>query len=218
MHFLFLLLTLSQSPEGCFRASFEDKILMSDIVFMRAWVPVEPRKAYFPVTSLLQTDKTRWDGMRTVGQLRREARLKAPVKKDSKYTKVERVERKFAPLKIPKTLQASLPFASKPKDESKKNKDNYMTKRAVVLETDEKKLVTLMQQISTLKNEKLDKRAAADAERRAGVMKRKAAQEEVAQKRQKVNKKKFFSSKAGKESTKRAAGGAGRGGARNADD
>ena len=38
---------------GAFRAMFEDKVLMSDIVFLRTWVPVEPKKLYNPVASLL---------------------------------------------------------------------------------------------------------------------------------------------------------------------
>jgi ribosome biogenesis protein BMS1 len=35
------------------RATFEDRILMSDVVFLRAWVPVVPTQYYNPVTSLL---------------------------------------------------------------------------------------------------------------------------------------------------------------------
>jgi len=40
-----------QGGEGCFRAGFEDKILASDIVFLRAWVKVRVQDTYrFPHT------------------------------------------------------------------------------------------------------------------------------------------------------------------------
>ena len=110
-----------QKPEGCFRATFEDRVLKSgerrrtchgqtrvvpetcsprgpppplprlstdktaDIIFLRAWVPVHPRKFYIPVTNLLQADKSSWQGMRRVGELRRERALKPPRKADSEY-------------------------------------------------------------------------------------------------------------------------------------
>lgn len=55
-------------------------------MFLRAWVPVSPKKFYFPVTSLLLKDKAApWVGMRTVGEIRRDRKERAPVKKDSKY-------------------------------------------------------------------------------------------------------------------------------------
>jgi len=87
--------------------------LVADIVFLRAWVPIMPRKFYIPVTNLLQADKSTWQGMRRVGELRRELKVPVPNKPDSEYKPIVRTERKFAPLVIPKALQASLPFASK---------------------------------------------------------------------------------------------------------
>jgi hypothetical protein len=40
-----------QGGDGCFRAGFEDKILSSDIVFLRAWVKVSAPAQY---------DRPRW--------------------------------------------------------------------------------------------------------------------------------------------------------------
>ena len=70
-----------KSP-GTYRATFEDKILMSDIVFLRTWYPVHPQKYYNPVTSLLDSE---WQGMKTVFELRKERNEKIPLKKDSLY-------------------------------------------------------------------------------------------------------------------------------------
>ena len=52
------LLCIAKQRPGTFRATFEDKILMSDIVTCRLWVPVEPKQFYNPVLSLLTGDST----------------------------------------------------------------------------------------------------------------------------------------------------------------
>lgn len=87
--------------DGCVRATFEDKILLSDVVFMRAWIAVDIPRLYVPVTSLLTAKKQgeQWAGMRTVAQLRREQQIPIPVNPNSIYKPVERVERVFQALK-----------------------------------------------------------------------------------------------------------------------
>ena len=116
-------------------------MILSDIVFLRAWYAIEPRKFYNPVTSLLLSDKERWEGMRLTGQVRREQGLKTPANVNSTYKPVERPARRFNPLKVPKKLQAALPYASKPKLMKPQHRATYMQKRAAVLEPEEKRAI-----------------------------------------------------------------------------
>ena len=75
-----------RTPEGAFRATFEDKILLRDIVFMRTWYPVDPQKYYNPVTSLLSSDKVLgWNRMRNTFEIRRDKKMPIPVVQDSIY-------------------------------------------------------------------------------------------------------------------------------------
>ena len=128
---------------GRFRATFEDKILMSDIVTCRLWVPVEVRNFYNPMLSLLSSSiqpstedddegesrRGKRDGvdtaasgaaiMRPIAQIRRDEQVGIPVNKDSLYKPIVRIQREFKKLTIPKKLQAALPFKSKPKETSK---------------------------------------------------------------------------------------------------
>lgn len=75
-------------PEGAFRATFEDKILLSDIVFCRTWFRVDVPKYYAPITTLLlpPEEKCHWQGMKTVGQLKREKSIRNEANVDSMYT------------------------------------------------------------------------------------------------------------------------------------
>jgi ribosome biogenesis protein BMS1 len=72
-------------PEGCYRAAFEDKVLMSDIIFLRAWYQIKPRQYYNPVGSLLLVDKSKWQGMRLTGEVRRDQNVKTPSDVNSLY-------------------------------------------------------------------------------------------------------------------------------------
>lgn len=141
-------------PEGCFRATFEDKILLSDIVFCRTWYKVDVPKFYNPVTSLLlpPEEKNQWQGMKTTGQLKREKNIHIYANKDSMYTPIERTTKVFKPLSIPRSLQRELPYRDKPKltPSSNKYKPNFKNGRvAVVREPKEANIARLMKMIKT---------------------------------------------------------------------
>lgn len=163
-------------PEGWFRATFEDKVLMSDIVFLRAWYSIHPRRYYNPVTSLLSpvdsssaTGDRAWQGMRLTGAVRYTEGIKTPRPVNSIYkpiTAQERPEeRKFNKLRVPRKLQAALPFASKPKQMKKQGKSTYVQQRAVVMEKEERDALTLLQQMQAVQKSKLAKRTAKQGER-----------------------------------------------------
>ncbi|KAG9403175.1 Glycoside hydrolase 2 (Mannanase, beta-galactosidase) [Aphanomyces cochlioides] len=163
-----------RSEKGDFRATFEDKILKSDIVFCRTWVPVEPKLLYNPVTSLLQSN---WRAMKTMRELRAANKLPIPVNPDSVYKPIVRPKKVFNPLKVPAKLQAQLPFASKPKQDKKRAEKSYAVKRAVVLEPEERKKYTLLQQVNTLRRDKQTIRQQKNAARTEESKKRKAREE-----------------------------------------
>ncbi|KAL4257508.1 Bms1-type G domain-containing protein [Pleurotus pulmonarius] len=190
-------------PDGAFRATFEDKVLMSDIVFLRAWYSIEPRKFYNPVTSLLLSDKNQWSGMRLTGQVRRDEGQKTPLNVNSTYKRIERPERRFNPLKVPAKLQSALPYASKPKLMKAQSRQTYMQKRAVVMEPEEKKAVALMQQIRALRKDQVARRREKKSERRE-AQRKKAEKEEAKQLEKDKEKRKEHMRVAGQKSKREA--------------
>ncbi|KAL0960817.1 hypothetical protein HGRIS_005836 [Hohenbuehelia grisea] len=179
-------------PEGTFRATFEDKILLSDIVFLRAWYSVEPRKFYNPVTSLLLSNKDQWSGMRLTGQVRRDEGLKTPLNVNSTYKKVERPERRFNTLKVPRKLQSALPYASKPKLMKSQNRPTYLQKRAVVMEPEEKKAIALLQQIRALRKDQVSRRKEKKNERKEAHRKKVEKEEAKRTEKDKEKKKEYM--------------------------
>ena len=180
-----------RSPPGAFRASFEDRILMSDIVFVRTWYPVSVPRYYNPVTSLLREDKSQWTGMRTVGQLRHEQGVKPTVRKDSVYQPVVRETRRFNALKIPPSLEKKLPFKSRPKLMAKR-KRGQSTRRAVILEPQERKVIRLMNQLTSLHKEKLRKRKQSQRKAQEAYQARKRKEEERRGRHTRTLRKKFY--------------------------
>jgi ribosome biogenesis protein BMS1 len=180
-------------PEGHFRATFEDKVLMSDIVFLRAWYPVKPHRFYNPVTNLLNGDGDGgWQGMRLTGEVRRAENIPTPKEKNSAYRKIERQERHFNPLQIPRKLAADLPFKSQPVKMLPQKKETYMQKRAVMADKAEKKERNLMQQLLTLKREKEEKRRAAQEKRKEGYRAKVKENDDKRQEREKRERNEFW--------------------------
>uniref|UniRef100_A0A2N9G0Q5 Ribosome biogenesis protein BMS1/TSR1 C-terminal domain-containing protein n=1 Tax=Fagus sylvatica TaxID=28930 RepID=A0A2N9G0Q5_FAGSY len=174
-----------QRREGIVRCTFEDKIKMSDIVFLRAWTQVEVPNFYNPLTTALQPRDQTWQGMKTVAELRREHNLPTPVNKDSLYKPIERKLKKYNPLVIPKSLQAALPFASKPKDIPGQKRPLFENRRpAVVMEPHERKVHALVQHLQLIRNEKMKKKKLKDEKRRKEHETEKAKEEQLTKKRQ----------------------------------
>ncbi|KAF7299159.1 DUF663-domain-containing protein [Mycena indigotica] len=188
-------------PDGAFRATFEDKVLMSDIIFLRAWYSIQPRKFYNPVTSLLLSNKSSWSGMRLTGQVRRDEGIKTPLNVNSTYKRIERPERRFNPLIVPKKLQAALPYASKPRIMKPQRKETYMSKRAVVMEPEERKAVALLQQMRALRKDQVARRREKKGEKRAERQKKAEKSEERRSEKDKEKKKEVMRA-IGKKSAK----------------
>ncbi|PPQ76857.1 hypothetical protein CVT24_010783, partial [Panaeolus cyanescens] len=197
-------------PDGAFRATFEDKVLKSDIIFLRAWYTIQPRKYYNPVTSLLLADKSQWKGMRLTGQIRREEGLKTPLDVNSTYKKIERAPRRFNPLVVPKKLQAALPFASKPAMMKAQKKMTYLQKRAVVMEPEEKRALAVMQQMRALRKDQVMRRKEKKDEKKEERRKKLEKEQEIKGEKEKERKKEVMRM-AGMKSKREQEGAEGRG-------
>ncbi|KAF2198108.1 ribosome biogenesis protein-like protein [Delitschia confertaspora ATCC 74209] len=205
-------------PEGNFRATFEDKVLMSDIVFLRTWYPIKPHRFYNPVTNLLEApgqedegESTGWKGMRLTGQVRHEQGLATPKDSNSAYRKIERETRHFNPLRVPRKLAAELPFKSQPAQMKPQKKETYMQKRAVVSTGEEKKARALMQQVMTLRNEKIEKRRAAQEKRKEPYKKKIAENAEKRAEREKRERDEYWRREGKKRKNQEGGGGGKRG-------
>jgi ribosome biogenesis protein BMS1 len=209
-------------PEGNFRATFEDKILMSDIVFLRAWYPIKPHRFYNPVTNLLDAvrasddsgESTAWSGMRLTGQVRHEMSIPTPALKNSAYRPVERQERHFNPLRVPRKLAADLPFKSQIAQMKPQKNKTYLQKRAVVVGGEEKKARRLLDQVMTLRNEKVEKRRQAQEQRKEGYKRKIAENMEKKAEREKREKQEFWQREGKKRRYQDQEGGGGGGGKR----
>ncbi|KAF1808159.1 DUF663-domain-containing protein [Eremomyces bilateralis CBS 781.70] len=190
-------------PEGCFRATFEDKLLMSDIVFLRAWYPVKPRRFYNPVTDLLGapvedgedtsgTSGKGWQPMRLTGEVRATQNIPVPSLPNSVYRPIERPTRHFNPLRVPRKLQAELPYKSQVSQMRPQKTQTYLQKRAVVVGGEERKARDLLNKVMAIRQEKIEKRGRKKDENRAEFKKKISEGQEKKAEREKREKDEFW--------------------------
>ena len=98
----------------------------------------------------------------------------------------------FNALRIPKKLEEALPFASKPKNETKRKGKGYVTGRAVIMDTAEKKKYTFLQALNTIRNDKVKIRRQKKEERKLESSKKNAKKEEALNEIRKVKRKMKF--------------------------
>jgi len=175
------------SPEGAFRATFEDKILLSDVVFVRTWFTVDVPNFYAPVTNLLlaHNEKNAWKGARTVGEIKRARNIRATANIDSLYKPIERRSKVFSDLVIPRNLQKALPYKLKPKHTTKALRNLQSERVQVEVDSQEKKARRLMKMLSAVAEQKEEMRAKETEKRVGEFVKKKEALEEKKFKRQK---------------------------------
>jgi len=191
---------LREGQPGSFRATFEDKILLSDMIFCRTWVPVQMKEYYNPVTNHLTSRGTHgWNGMKPKALLQIETETPIEVNPDSIYKPIDRPERKFNSLRVPKKLEAALPFKSKPKNQTASKRKGYVAKRTVVAEADEKKKFTFLQALHTIRNEKVKIRKEKKQERNLDKVKKNSKKEEALLAARKANKKRQYRSEGKRE-------------------
>ena len=179
---------INTKPEGRFRATFEDKILKSDIVFLKTWAPVELNKFYNPI---IEYGDKKQKMLRTMSQLRKDYGIKLEQKPDSEYKDIEREERVFPSLVISKNLEKNLPFKKKNKNINDNKEENYHLKKLGLpykkqiksyMTTNEKNVYSLMQRLQTLQNIK-EKKMKKATENYKLKMKKEEEKKEVLQKK-----------------------------------
>ena len=114
---------------GDFRATFGHKIQMSDLVILKAWVPVDAPAFCNPMIDL-----DIWPRLRTINEVRKATNTPIPNKADSSYgtSKQDRskISKKFSKIRVPTKVMEKLPFKSRVKVMASKPKAVRLTEKA----------------------------------------------------------------------------------------
>lgn len=159
-------------PNGTFRATFEDKILMSDIVFLRSYYEAKPEKFYNPIITYAKQRL-----LKTTSQIRAARGLIAPDNQDSHYKPIVREPKEFTQFKVPRKIEQDLPFKSKQKLTQPKARDETDVK--IMLNDREKKIAFFLQRLGTVKNTRV-KHDKEKKEKRDGEIQKKQKKEDEA--------------------------------------
>ena len=107
-----------KGKDGLVRCTFEDKLMKSDIVFLRAWKPVDPPRYCEMVRNLL-VPGGRWQGMRPMAVLRKAFGVPLQPNPDSEYRDIPRrpdtVKSDDKRVLLSRNTRLALPFDMKEK-------------------------------------------------------------------------------------------------------
>ncbi|KFH09885.1 AARP2CN (NUC121) domain-containing protein [Toxoplasma gondii VAND] len=174
--------------DGTFRATFEDKILMSDLVVCKTWIKMQPRQFCNPVL-----DVEGWQRLRTQAEIRQALQLPTPTKPGSHpdgglaALQAARRSKEFNPIRVPKQLMLKLPFHARTKLQHSTSKLRKLKGKALEEELDlrkplvsayDRRVAALLQRLQTIKNARVERRKEQQKEKRLKVAKAAAKKEE----------------------------------------
>lgn len=154
----------SQVPKGSVRATFEDKILASDTIFLRSWFAMQTPKFYAPVTNLLDSLESTVS-VKPLSQLKKEKEIRVTPNVDSLYKPITREERVNKPFKVQRHIEEKLPFQFKTKTEATKKNFIENQRVAVIKEPHEVKIAAAMSMLKKVYNNRKNKQLQLQVER-----------------------------------------------------
>lgn len=137
-------------------------------------------------------------------KLQLETQTPIEVNPDSIYKPIERPEPVKTKLVVPKKLEEALPYASKPKDERQRKKKGYLSKRAVIMDADERRKESFIQALNTIRKAKQAIRKSKKEERKTQAAKTNAQKEAKLEASRKARLKRKYRSDGKKEKAQSA--------------